>query len=123
MDLNVIGKAGKTEKLIAPSVEKEALVIGSDKIDLAAVQKAMVAGMTKEGRTARKSSKARITMDRDGNISVNTEKDYWLVAEVDVPDVEYVEQPTGEKSDDGTDVVSRVRAQIKDVNVKLWPLP
>lgn len=67
--------------------------------------------------------KLRATMDRLGSLSIDPDRDYWLVAVIGIPAASYVEQETGETDLEGNPVYERVREPIGAVEVTLWPLP
>jgi hypothetical protein len=73
--------------------------------------------------------RVRVTVNYDGEISVNAKSDYWLVAEIDIPAKKYTEKAVAHKF--GEPVLSKEkepqtvqeRMEIEKVDVTLWPLP
>jgi len=65
------------------------------------------------------------SVDRQGIVSANAKSDYWLIAAVDLPPVQYDEVDSGEKDEDGSPIITKSASTLKgeDIGVTVWALP
>ena len=97
-----------SDQLTKPLLVKEILSFSNRKgtIDLAALQ-------SQEPRTI------WVTMDREGNLSIDAPTNYWLVAEVAIPPAQYVSIG----KDEETQKQKRIPMAPDKVHITVWPLP